>query len=72
MPEMDGMETIEYFQGNKDMKIIVISGGSPDGIDLLSAARELGASRIKSKPIELEENWWPQSKKCCLKPGRPA
>jgi len=53
MPDMDGLELLEYFQGAPDARVIVVSGGSPEGIDLIDAARELGAFRTLEKPFDL-------------------
>ena len=56
MPEEDGLETIMSMrQHHPDVKIIAISGGGSLGnIDMLQAAKRLGAFRVFTKPFELE------------------
>ena len=57
MPEKDGIETIiELRKGFPEVKIIAMSGGGNIAAeDYLMMAKGLGAMRIFSKPIELEE-----------------
>ena len=51
MPVMDGIEVLEYFHGQGNLPIVVISGGSPEGVQLLEVAKELGAIAIIEKPF---------------------
>ncbi len=58
MPGKDGVEAIHSLRReHPDVKIIAISGGSANisGDDLLQTAKKLGASRVFSKPVDLEE-----------------
>lgn len=53
MPEMDGLEVIQYVKAtHPSTKIIAISGGGYFcASDLLMMAREFGASMVLSKPF---------------------
>ena len=57
MPEGDGLEVIQKIRDrNPQVKIIAISGGSRLGnVDLLEMARELGAVKVFSKPLDHAE-----------------
>ncbi len=56
MPEQEGLETIRMLrQDTPDAKIIAISGGMRNvKFDMLHAAKQLGAQKILTKPIERE------------------
>jgi CheY-like chemotaxis protein len=55
MPDMDGLELLDALrQYNPRPRVIAMSGGSKLSVPLyLSTARQLGAQRVLSKPIEL-------------------
>ena len=57
MPEQEGLETITALRRDyPGLKIIAISGGGRIGPEAyLPAARELGADRVFSKPIDVQE-----------------
>lgn len=57
MPEKDGLETIvELRKSEPAIPIIAISGGGVTGrLDLLPAAKYLGAARTFRKPFERQE-----------------
>jgi len=57
MPGMDGTELImDLTDEFPDTKIIAISGGgNVEGVDFLTLARNLGASRTFQKPFEKKE-----------------
>lgn len=57
MPKMEGFETIRAMRKVvPDMKIIAISGGSPNGAqDILALASKHGADGTFAKPIERQE-----------------
>jgi DNA-binding response OmpR family regulator len=72
MPEKEGIETIlELRREHPDVKIIAISGGgrnNPEGY--LSTARNLGAHRTFTKPVDREEllaavSELVQNQECC-------
>ncbi len=53
MPEMDGLEVIQYIKAtHPSTKIIAISGGGYlSATDLLMMAKEFGASMVMTKPF---------------------
>ena len=57
MPEQEGIETIMRMKRERpEVKIIAISGGGRIGnVDVLTAAKSLGADHIIAKPFEAEE-----------------
>ncbi len=58
MPEKDGIETIMEFKRDfPDVNLIAISGGSSsmDKHDYLYYAKNLGASYVFSKPLDIEK-----------------
>lgn len=57
MPEGDGLDVIQQMRDrHSHVKIIAISGGSRIGnIDLLAMAKELGADKVFSKPLDHAE-----------------
>ncbi len=57
MPEKEGIETIrELVQEFPEVKIIAMSGGGRIGPDAyLEVARQIGAVRTLTKPVEREE-----------------
>jgi len=57
MPEQEGIETIMQLRRDyPQIKIIAISGGIRGGtVNFLSAARELGASKVYKKPFQFQE-----------------
>lgn len=57
MPEQDGLETITAMRSRwPSIKIIAVSGGGNIGhLDILHAARAMGAERVLTKPFDLGE-----------------
>lgn len=57
MPDTDGLELIRRFKREfVGVRIIAISGGGTYGLEsLLSVAKQMGADRIFSKPVEWHE-----------------
>ena len=57
MPEQDGLETITAMRAQwPEIKIIAVSGGGNMGhLDILHAARAMGASKVLTKPFDLAE-----------------
>ena len=57
MPEQDGIETLWMFREEfPSVPIIVMSGGGmPGATDYLSIARELGAQKTLTKPLDPQE-----------------
>ena len=57
MPEQDGIETLWKFREEyPQVPIVVMSGGgAARGTDYLSVARQLGASRTLTKPLDPQE-----------------
>ena len=57
MPVQDGLEVIvEMKRERPDIKVIAVSGGGRAGqLDLLPAARQLGAARTFEKPFSTRE-----------------
>ena len=55
MPERDGLEVIQYARRlAPGVKVIAISGAAPE-LDMLAAARVLGATRTLKKPFSLDQ-----------------
>lgn len=56
MPEKAGFETIrELRRESPNTKIIAISGGIRDFVDILEIAKRLGANRTFGKPVSLPD-----------------
>ncbi len=56
MPEKEGFETIrELRRESPNTKIIAISGGIRDYVDILEIAERLGANRTFGKPVSLPD-----------------
>jgi CheY-like chemotaxis protein len=49
MPEMDGIELIEYFCGDPHVRVIAMGCESPEGIRLDNTARSVGAWAVLDK-----------------------
>jgi CheY-like chemotaxis protein len=56
MPEMDGLEVIQFIRKQcPEIRIIACSGGGNRGMDLLAAAKAFGAHYALYKPFDLDE-----------------
>lgn len=53
MPEMDGIELIEYFDGHPRVRVIALSCECPEGFRLDDAARAVGAYAVVDKDGDL-------------------
>ena len=55
MPDMDGIETLKYIrQKDKDIKVIMVTGRSPEEEDAFQKCRLFGAMAYIHKPLELD------------------
>lgn len=57
MPEMDGLEIIRALRKeSQGFRVVAISGGGSMGnVDILRAAKQMGADRILAKPFRIQD-----------------